>query len=223
MDNTESNTESNTENNTELKFRIISRFIRPNSHILDVGCGDGSLLSYLKHHRHVSARGIELDVQWVKCCMNAGHCVLHGDANTDLYQYPTKSFDTVVLSHTLQAMSRADKTLLDITRIGKKAVVSFPNFGHYQVIWDLFYNRRMPTTKRLPLAWYKTPNIHFCTIRDFVNLCDSLGLYIDNVVIITNKGKEISARPTSYKASLWGASAVFVVSDRQGNTPRASL
>lgn len=195
-----------------IKYEVISRFIIPNSHILDVGCGDGSLLSFLKTHRNVSSRGIELSPKLVNCCINAGHCVLHGDANTDLYQYPTKSFDTVVLSHTLQAMQRADKTLLDITRIGKKAVVGFPNFGHYQVIWDLFYNRRMPTTKRLPLAWYKTPNIHFCTIRDFANLCKELGLTIENYVIINTKGKEISASPTSYRANLLGALAVFVVS-----------
>ncbi len=206
-----------------LKFEIIARFIHTNSHILDVGCGDGQLLTYLKQHRQVSSRGIELNAKLVNKCINAGHCVLHGDANTDLYQYPTKSFDTVVLSHTLQAMQRADKTLLDITRIGEQAVVSFPNFGHYQVVWDLFYNRRMPTTKRLPLAWYKTPNIHFCTIRDFVNLCAELNLHIDDFVIITNKGNPLSARPTSYKASLLGASAVFVVSDKthKGYEPHA--
>lgn len=193
--------------------KIIADLIPHNAHILDVGCGDGTLLSYLKSTRHVSCRGLEQDPHMVSTCIAKGHCVLHGNANTDLYQYPTKSFDTVILSHTLQAMERPDISLLDIARIGKKAIISFPNFGHWAVMWDLFYNRRMPTTKRLPLAWYKTPNIHFCTIQDFVHVCDDLGLHIEHHIIVRNNGTILRCSPTSYRASLFGASAVFVISD----------
>ena len=163
---------------------LIADMVRPGSRVLDVGCGDGALLAHLVHTKGVDGRGIELSMDGVKFCVNHGLSVIQGDADTDLRDYPSDAFDYVILSQTLQAMRSPRDVLLDLVRIGKHAVVSLPNFGHWRVrAWLLFFGQ-MPVTERLGHQWWNTPNIHLCTITDFVGLCRNLGIVIEDTVIL---------------------------------------
>ena len=146
--------------------------IPPGARVLDVGCGDGALLEYLVHELGADGRGIELSQAGVNACVARGLSVIQGDADTDLKDYPSDAFDVAVLSQTLQATRAPRKVLGELVRIGRRAIVSFPNFGHWRVRWRLFYGGRMPNTPSLPDEWYATPNIHLCTILDFEDLAD---------------------------------------------------
>ena len=196
-------------------FALCASLIKPHAKILDVGCDTGDLLTYLRSEKNCDTRGIEKSSHGVKMSVKAGHSVIQGDANIDLQHYPTDSFDVAILSKTIQAMQAPRETIKEITRIGKKAIVGFSNFGHYSVLWDLLYNKRMPTTKALPLKWYSTPNIHFCTIRDFVDLCESLNLKVEQRYILNANGKIINTCPRSYRAGLFGVEAVFLISQKK--------
>ena len=155
------------------EFRIIADLIEKNSRVLDVGCGDGELMSFILSNISRDVRGIEISKINVQKCISKGLIVIEGDAEKDLFQFPDSSFDFVILSQTLQAFLKPEKVLDELLRVGKKAIVTIPNFGHWRVRLNLLFTGTMPITKTLPHKWYNTPNLHMCTIKDFSNFCDS--------------------------------------------------
>ena len=150
------------------EFKIISDLIDENSHVLDVGCGDGILMEYLVKEKKVNIRGIEISKTKVQNCIAKGLTIIEGNAEEDLKQFPDKSFDYVVLSQTLQAFLNPEKVINELLRIGKQAIVTIPNFGYWKIRLHLLFKGTMPVTRTLPDEWYNTPNIHLCTIKDFV-------------------------------------------------------
>jgi methionine biosynthesis protein MetW len=173
-------------------YLVVSRLIAPGSKVLDVGCGDGGLLKLLRDEKGVDGRGIELSREGVNRCVAEGLAVIQGDADTDLAFYPDDAFDVVILSQTIQA-TRAPRVVLEhMLRIGKQAVVSFPNFGHWRLRLQLVTRGRMPTSENLPYRWYDTPNIHFCTIRDFVDLVREVEAVIDHSTALDWHGREVA-------------------------------
>ena len=154
------------------EFKIISDLILKNSRVLDVGCGDGELIGFLFKNITQDIRGIEISKTNVQKCISKGLTVIEGDAEKDLFQFPDSSFDFVILSQTLQAFLNPEKVLDELLRVGKKAIVTIPNFGHWKVRLNLLFKGTMPVTASLPHQWYNTPNLHMCTIKDFFNFCD---------------------------------------------------
>ena len=150
------------------EFKIISDLIDENSHVLDVGCGDGILMEYLVKEKKVNIRGIEISKTKIQNCIAKGLTIIEGNAEEDLKQFPDKSFDYVVLSQTLQAFLNPEKVINELLRIGKQAIVTIPNFGYWKIRLHLLLKGTMPVTRTLPDEWYNTPNIHLCTIKDFV-------------------------------------------------------
>jgi methionine biosynthesis protein MetW len=150
------------------EFKIISNLIDKNSHVLDVGCGDGILMEFLAQEKKVNIRGIEISKTKVQNCIAKGLTIIEGNAEEDLRQFPDKSFDYVILSQTLQAFLNPEKVINELLRIGKQAIVTIPNFGYWKIRLHLLLKGTMPVTKILPDEWYNTPNIHLCTIKDFV-------------------------------------------------------
>ncbi len=199
---------------TRLDFLLISEMIEPGSRVLDVGCGDGSLLALLRDTRGVDGRGIELSREGVSACLAKGLPVIQGDADTDLADYPDDSFDYVVLTQTIQATRRPRVVLEHLLRIGRRAVVSFPNFGHWRVRAELGIRGRMPVTENLPDTWYDTPNIHFCTIRDFVALCDEVGAEMERAVALNAGGKPMRVTLPWWVWNLFGEQGVFLLRRR---------
>jgi len=166
----------------------VAEMVAQGSRVLDIGSGDGALLDHLHREKQVDGRGIELSMEGVRETVAQGLSVIQGDADTDLHDYPAGAFDYVILSQTLQA-TREPKTVLEnMLRIGRHAIVSFPNFGHWRVRWSLAFGGRMPETKTLTYRWYDTPNIHLCTIRDFTDLCDELGIEVERVLSLGRDG-----------------------------------
>ena len=155
------------------EFKIISDLILKDSRVLDVGCGDGELISFLYKNITKDVRGIEISKQNVQKCISKGLTVIEGDAEKDLFQFPNSSFDIVILGQTLQAFLNPEKVLNELLRVGKKAIVTIPNFGHWKVRLNLLFKGTMPVTKSLPHQWHNTPNLHMCSIKDFSDFCDS--------------------------------------------------
>jgi len=153
------------------EFKIISELIENNTRVLDVGCGDGTLMKYLKDEKNVDTRGLEISKNNVQNCTSKGLSVIEGNAEKDLHQFPNLSFDYVVLSQTLQAFYNPEKVIDDLLRVANKAIVTIPNFGHWKVRIHLLLKGTMPITETLPNEWYNTPNLHMCTIKDFFNFC----------------------------------------------------
>ena len=151
------------------EFKIISNLINQNSHVLDVGCGDGILMEFLIKEKKVNIRGIEISKNKVQNCIAKGLTIIEGNAEKDLEQFPDKSFDYVILSQTLQAFLDPEKVINELLRIGKRAIVTIPNFGYWKIRLHLLFKGTMPVTRTLPDEWYNTPNIHLCTIKDFVH------------------------------------------------------
>ncbi len=194
-----------------VDLQLIADMIEPHSRVLDVGCGDGTLLDYLVHFRHVDGRGIELSTEGVKDSISAGLSVIQGDADTDLKDYPDDAFDYVVLSQTLQAMVQPKVVLAHLLRISKRAIVSFPNFAHWKARLSLGILGRMPVSTTLPYQWYETPNIHLCTIKDFIALCSELGIVIESQKILDSQGRIRHVSPALFSANLFGEQAVFLL------------
>ena len=155
------------------EFKIISDLIEKNTRVLDVGCGDGILMEYLKYNKEIDIRGIEISKDNVQKCLSKGLAVIEGDAEKDLLQFPDSSFDFVILSQTLQAFLNPEIVIKELLRVGKKAIVTIPNFGFWKVRLHLLIKGTMPITKNLPDEWYNTPNLHMCTIKDFYNFCEN--------------------------------------------------
>ena len=192
-------------------LRIIADMIEPSARVLDIGCGDGALLGYLASEKGVDARGVELSQSGVNACVTQGLSVIQGDADSDLDAYPTGAFDVVVLSQTLQATRQPRRVLETLMRIGKRAIVSFPNFGFWRVRAALALRGRMPVTPLLDHAWYDSPNIHLCTIRDFVGVCDELGVRIEKSVTLDRHGRPFALDPRGSLANLLAEQGVFVL------------
>jgi methionine biosynthesis protein MetW len=164
------------------EFKVIADLLPDNIRVLDVGCGDGSLMNLLAEKKNIEVRGLELEKQNVQKCIYKGLPVIQGDAETELYQFPDQSFDYVVLSQTLQAFYNPDKVLKELLRIGKSVIVSIPNFGYWKVRTSLLFFGKMPMTKTLPNSWYNTPNLHMCSIKDLFNYCDDQNIQIKKVI-----------------------------------------
>ena len=155
----------------KYEFQIITQLINKQSRVLDVGCGDGGLMQYLKENKNVDIRGLEISKNNVRKCISKGLTTIEGDAEKDLIQFPNKSFDYVILSQTLQAFLNPQLVINELLRVGKQAIVTIPNFGYWKIRLHLLLKGTMPVTKTLPNEWYDTPNLHMCTIKDFVEFC----------------------------------------------------
>ncbi|MFT8807205.1 methionine biosynthesis protein MetW [Gluconobacter sp.] len=191
--------------------RLIAEMIAPRARVLDVGSGDGTLIDYLYRTRACDARGIEIDMQNVTQSVAHGLPVMHGDADHDLADYPDDTFDYVVLQRTLQAVERPREVLRQMLRIGRHAIVSFPNFGHWRLRLQLLTTGRMPMTPVWSTPWYSTPNIHPCTIRDFLLLCEEEGYVVQQWLAIDEDGARAPWRRSIRLANLFGEQAMFLL------------
>ena len=186
-----------------VDLQLIADMVDPGGRALDVGCGDGALLAHLVNLKRVDARGMELSQAGVNACVANGLSVIQGDADTDLRDYPDDAFDYVILSQTLQATREPREVLRQMLRVGKRAIVSFPNFAHWSVRWRILFGGHMPQTPALPYKWYDTPNIHLCTVKDFEDLCAKVGAEILDERVI-HGGKQVTVMP-----NLRGSLGVF--------------
>jgi methionine biosynthesis protein MetW len=193
----------------------VAEMVEPSARVLDVGCGDGALLRLLGETRNVDGRGIELSQRGVNDCVAKGLSVIQGDADTDLGDYPDDAFDYVILSQTLQATRQPRIVMEHMLRIGRRAIVSFPNFGHWRIRAQIAFKGRMPVTDNLSHAWYDTPNIHFCTIRDFVALARQINARIEKSVALDRLGNALQVNLPWWAWNLFGEQAVFLLQRRR--------
>ena len=168
------------------EFKIIANSIQRDKSILDVGCGDGELMKFIYENISKKIRGLELSKDNVQKCIQKGLTVIEGNAEMDLQQFPSNSFDYVILSQTLQAFLNPEKVISDLLRIGKTSIVTIPNFGFWKVRFNLLFKGTMPVTKTLPNQWYNTPNLHMCSIKDFVNFCNERKINLFKSLALTN-------------------------------------
>ncbi len=190
--------------------QLVAEMVDHGARVLDLGCGDGALLNLLADTRGVDARGLELSQGGVNLCVARGLSVIQGDADTDLATYPDDAFDYVILSQTLQAVRRPKVVLENMLRIGRRAIVSFPNFAHWRVRLELGLRGRMPVTETLPIPWHETPNIHFCSIRDFLDLSAEIGAAIERGIVLDRRGRVMRAGAAG-RWNLFGEQAVFLL------------
>ena len=168
------------------EFKVIANSIQKNKSILDVGCGDGELMKFIYENISNKIRGLEISKDNVQICIQKGLTVIEGNAEMDLQQFPSNSFDYVILSQTLQAFLNPEKVINDLLRIGKTSIVTIPNFGYWKVRFNLLFRGTMPVTKILPNEWYNTPNLHMCSIKDFVNFCNKRKINLFKSLALTN-------------------------------------
>ena len=190
---------------------VVAGMVEPGAKVLDVGCAEGELLRLLAESRNVDGRGIELSREGVNECVAKGLAVIQGDADTDLGNYPDAAFDYVILSQTLQATRRPREVVENMLRIGRHAIISFPNFGHWRIRLQLLLNGAMPVTDNLPDSWYDSPNIHFCTIKDFRELCRVAGVKVEKSVALNAWGAPLRLNAPWWFWNLFGEQGVFLL------------
>jgi len=197
--------------NMRLDQRLIAEMVPRGATVLDIGCGDGALLAYLTAVQGADARGIEIDMAEATRAVAAGLAVIQGDADHDLAFYPDGAFDYVVLSRTLQAVEKPREVLRQMLRIGRHAIISFPNFGHWVLRWQLLSGGRMPVTETWNRDWFETPNIHPCTIRDFFELCRMEAYIIERWLAVDDRGLKTPWKRSPWLANLFGEQALFLL------------
>ena len=193
------------------EFKIIADLIENNTRVLDVGCGDGTLMKYLKDEKNIDTRGLEISKNNVQNCISKGLPVIEGDAEKDLHQFPNLSFDYAVLSQTLQAFYNPEKVIDDLLRVANKAIVTIPNFGYWKVRLHLLIKGTMPITKTLPNEWYNTPNLHMCTIKDFFNFCSKKNIELyKSIALKSEKTSTINKANINIK-NLYSELGIFLI------------
>ena len=195
----------------KLEYNIITNIIEKNSRVLDVGCDDGTLMEFLKINKNVDIRGIEISKKKVQICISKGLTVIEGNAEFDLKQFPDDSFDYVVLGQTLQAFINPEIVIKELLRVGKKAIVTIPNFGHWKVRLNLLIKGTMPITNSLPNNWYNTPNIHMCTIKDFVKFSEIIHFKIFKSLALINKSISNINNSNLFFKNLFGELGIFLI------------
>ena len=193
------------------EYKIISDIILENTRVLDVGCNDGSFMEFLKKNKDVDIRGIEISKEKVQTCVSKGLTVIEGDAEFDLKQFPDKSFDYVVLGQTLQAFINPEIVIKELLRVGNKAIVTIPNFGHWKVRLNLLVQGTMPVNKTLPNQWYNTPNIHMCTIKDFFKFSETMNFKIFKSFALMNKNVSTINSSNLYFKNLFCELGIFLI------------
>ena len=193
------------------EFKVISDLIEDNKKVLDVGCADGTLMQFLKENKNINVRGLEISKDKVQECIAKGLTVIEGNAEKDLKQFPDKSFDYVVLSQTLQAFLSPELVLDELLRVGKKAIVTIPNFGNWKVRLHLLFKGTMPITKSLPEQWYSTPNLHMCTIKDFVNFIKSKEIKMIKTLALNNNNASNITNNNLGNKNLFADLGIFLI------------
>ena len=194
------------------EFKIIANLLPSQSRVLDVGCGDGTLIEALIEEKSIDARGIELEEDKVKECISKGLSVIEGNAETELSQFPDKAFDFVILSQTLQAFYQPENVLAQLLRIGSRVIISIPNFGYWQIRASLLFFGKMPINKSLPYTWYNTPNLHMCSIKDFYHFCENKKIKIDKVIGIKDEKTSSIYKINLEIKNLFSEVGIFLIS-----------
>ena len=193
------------------EFKVIADLLPNNTRVLDVGCGDGSLMNLLNKEKNIEVRGLELEKSNVQECIYKGLPVIQGNAETELYQFPDQSFDYVVLSQTLQAFYNPDNVLKELLRIGNSVIVSIPNFGYWKVRTSLLFFGKMPMTKTLPYSWHNTPNLHMCTIKDLFNYCDEQNINIQKVIGVNEDKTSLIKKSNLEAKNFFSKLGIFLI------------
>ena len=192
-------------------FLVIADMVAPGSRVIDIGCGDGTLLQLLAEQRQVKGRGVELSQDGVNSCVKKGFSAVQGDADRDLINYPDKAFDYAILSQTLQATHQPKVVLEQLLRIARRVIVSFPNFGHWSIRMQLLLRDRMPMTRMLYHNWYESPNIHYCTVKDFVTLCGRVDARVEKAVSLNAYGQKLAISLPFFMQNLIGEQSIFLL------------